>query len=133
MRLKAWSLSGLRYAVRYSSSDVRVRFAPSPTGTMHLGSLRTALYNYLFARAHKGSFILRVEDTDRNRLVPGAVDSFERSLDYYGLTRDEGPSEGGAYGPYYQSQRLKHYHEKCAELVEQRKAYHCFCSEEVTP
>uniref|UniRef100_A0A914W049 Nondiscriminating glutamyl-tRNA synthetase EARS2, mitochondrial n=1 Tax=Plectus sambesii TaxID=2011161 RepID=A0A914W049_9BILA len=130
MRLKPSNFFGLSCVVRHSSSHVRVRFAPSPTGAMHLGSLRTALYNYLFARAHKGAFLLRVEDTDRNRLVDGAVGSFERTLNYYGLKRDEGPSEGGSYGPYYQSQRLNHYQEKCEQLVEEGKAYHCFCSEE---
>ncbi|KAI6204626.1 hypothetical protein M3Y94_00697600 [Aphelenchoides besseyi] len=113
-----------------SDVDVRVRFAPSPTGKLHLGSLRTALFNYLFARSHGGSFILRIEDTDRQRIVPGSVEEFERILDDYNFKRDEGPSEGGSYGPYVQSQRTHLYQEAVNQLIEEGHAYRCFCSAE---
>jgi glutamyl/glutaminyl-tRNA synthetase len=115
------------------SKMVRVRFAPSPTGPMHLGGLRTALYNYLFARSHGGKFILRIEDTDRLRTVPGAADQIERVLDRFGLERDEGPQESGAFGPYRQSERLHHYRHAAEQLVEADAAYPCFCTEQVIP
>uniref|UniRef100_A0A7I4YDJ0 Nondiscriminating glutamyl-tRNA synthetase EARS2, mitochondrial n=1 Tax=Haemonchus contortus TaxID=6289 RepID=A0A7I4YDJ0_HAECO len=110
--------------------EVRVRFAPSPTGHLHLGSLRTALYNFLFARHHKGSFILRIEDTDRARIVPGSVSSIERILDHYDLHYDEGPQKGGNYGPYQQSERLPLYRDAVDQLIDSGHAYRCFCSEE---
>lgn len=94
---------------RYFSKCVRVRFAPSPTGNLHLGGLRTALYNFLFARSHDGKFILRIEDTDRTRLIPEAVEQLEYDLNWAGLTPDEGPSTDGAFGPYIQSQRQEIY------------------------
>lgn len=108
----------------------RVRFAPSPTGYLHVGGLRTALYNYLFARHNNGKFILRIEDTDRSRFVEGAVDKLIKALRWAGLDYDEGPDVGGDFGPYMQSQRLdiyKHYAEK---LISKGKAYYCFCTAE---
>ena len=84
---------------------VRVRFAPSPTGLLHIGGLRTALYNYLFARKHGGTFVLRIEDTDRQRYVSEAEQDMLDSLEWSGLSYDEGPNVGGDYGPYHQSQR----------------------------
>lgn len=108
----------------------RVRFAPSPTGYLHVGGLRTALYNYLFAKHNDGKFILRIEDTDRNRYVEGAVDNLIKALKWAGLEYDEGPDAGGDYGPYMQSQRLKIYKEHADELISKGKAYYCFCTPE---
>ncbi len=107
---------------------VRVRFAPSPTGYLHVGGLRTALYNYLFAKSQKGQFILRIEDTDRNRYVEGAVENLINSLQWCGLNFDEGPEAGGDFGPYMQSQRLKIYHKYADELIQKGCAYYCFCT-----
>uniref|UniRef100_A0AC35UIQ4 Phosphatidylserine synthase n=1 Tax=Rhabditophanes sp. KR3021 TaxID=114890 RepID=A0AC35UIQ4_9BILA len=109
---------------------VRVRFAPSPTGSLHLGSLRTALFNYLFAKKYGGKFILRLEDTDQARLVPGTGEMFEKVLQDFGLALDESPIKGGSYGSYKQSERLNMYKEKCVELIDRKHAYHCFCSAE---
>ncbi|KAM8842313.1 nondiscriminating glutamyl-tRNA synthetase EARS2, mitochondrial [Synchiropus picturatus] len=109
-------------------TEVRVRFAPSPTGFLHLGGLRTALYNYIFAKKFGGSFVLRLEDTDQSRLVPGAADSIEDMLEWAGIPPDESPRRGGPLGPYLQSQRLPLYHEAAARLVESGGAYQCFCS-----
>ena len=89
---------------------VRTRFAPSPTGFMHLGGLRTALYAYLFAKSHDGDFVLRIEDTDRERYVDGAVEVIYSSLKESGMDYDEGPDKGGNYGPYVQSERMEIYH-----------------------
>jgi glutamyl-tRNA synthetase len=111
-------------------SDVRVRFAPSPTGFGHVGSLRTALYNYLFARHHGGKFVLRVEDTDRARYTEGAVENLLDTLKWSGFSYDEGPEIEGNFGPYYQSQRLDIYHKHLEDLITQNAAYPCFCSEE---
>ena len=108
----------------------RVRFAPSPTGYLHVGGLRTALYNYLFARNRKGKFILRIEDTDRNRYVPGAVENLISTLSWAAIDYDEGPDKGGEYGPYLQSERLDIYKEHADILVKNKKAYYCFCSSE---
>lgn len=108
----------------------RVRFAPSPTGYLHVGGLRTALYNYLFARNNNGKFILRIEDTDRNRYVEGAVENLIKVLDWIGLEYDEGPGKDGGYGPYMQSERLELYKKYALELVERKQAYYCFCSSE---
>ncbi len=108
----------------------RVRFAPSPTGYLHVGGLRTALYNYLFAKNTGGKFILRIEDTDRNRYVEGAVENLINVLNWIGLDYDEGPVKGGDYGPYMQSERLDIYKKYADELVQKGKAYHCFCSPE---
>ena len=109
---------------------VRVRFAPSPTGYLHVGGLRTALYNYLFARRHGGVFILRIEDTDRTRLVEGAVEQLVESLAWSGLDFDEGPGKGGPHGPYVQSERLDLYREAIARLRDRGHAYPCFCTPE---
>ncbi len=109
---------------------VRTRFAPSPTGYLHLGGLRTALYTYLFARKMGGTFILRIEDTDQEREVPGAVDKIYQSLALAGLTYDEGPDVGGEYGPYIQTQRKGLYLPYAKELVDKGGAYYCFCTKE---
>ena len=109
---------------------VRVRFAPSPTGSLHIGSVRTTLYNYFFARQSKGTLILRIEDTDQDRLVEGAVDSIYDGLQWMGVAWDEGPREGGPHAPYIQSERLPGYQRAAAELVEKGAAYPCFCSKE---
>jgi glutamyl-tRNA synthetase len=111
-------------------SDVRTRYAPSPTGYMHVGNLRTALYEYLIARSLGGTFVLRIEDTDQSRQVAGAVEVIYRTLSQVGLFHDEGPDIGGPYGPYVQSQRLVLYRERAEELVAAGKAYYCFCSKE---
>jgi glutamyl-tRNA synthetase len=110
--------------------SVRLRFAPSPTGALHIGSVRTFLYNYLFARQRNGTFILRVEDTDRERLVPGAIDSLYEGLHWLGITWHEGPREGGPHAPYIQSERLPLYQKHAQELVDKGAAYYCFCSKE---
>ncbi|MDO5040623.1 MAG: glutamate--tRNA ligase [Peptoniphilus sp.] len=117
--------------------EVRVRFAPSPTGFLHIGGLRTALYNYLFAHKKGGKFILRIEDTDRTRFVEGAIENLIESLNWAGITHDEGVfSEGGKivqkgdFGPYIQSERLDIYRKYVDELIEKGKAYYCFCSKE---
>lgn len=110
--------------------NVRVRYAPSPTGLPHLGNLRTALFNWLFARRHGGKFILRVEDTDRERYVEGALDSVLDSLKWLGLEWDEGPGVGGPLGPYIQSQRLETYKQATQQLIDGGYAYRCYCSRE---
>ena len=118
-----------RLSSRFTSSDVRVRFAPSPTGQLHIGGYRTALYNYLFAKQNNGQFILRLEDTDQERLVPGAAELMEESLEWGHIIPDESPLKGGQFGPYTQSQRLELY-QKCVDiLLESGQAYRCFCSE----
>ncbi len=110
------------------TKPVRVRFAPSPTGYPHVGNIRTALFNWLFARHQGGSFIVRIEDTDVTRRVKGAVKAILDSLQWLGLDWDEGPEVGGKYGPYMQSQRLDMYREAAERLVERGDAYHCYCS-----
>ncbi len=110
-----------------SLTPIRVRFAPSPTGFMHVGGLRTALYNYLFARQNKGVFVLRIEDTDRTRLVKGAVEQIIQTMHWSGIDYDEGPEKDGNFGPYIQSERLDRYKEYAKDLVEKGKAYYCFC------
>lgn len=107
---------------------VRVRLAPSPTGEVHIGTIWIAHFAWLYARQHHGTFVLRIEDTDRQRLVPGSVDRIYEALDWYGLTPDEGPRQGGSYGPYVQSERLALYQQYAQQLVEQGGAYYCFCS-----
>jgi glutamyl-tRNA synthetase len=109
---------------------VRVRIAPSPTGYFHVGSARTALFNWLFARHHGGKFVVRVEDTDRTRYNPEAVPDLAASLRWLGLDWDEGPEVGGPYGPYYQSERLDLYQKYTAQLVAEDHAYECYCSPE---
>jgi glutamyl-tRNA synthetase len=111
-------------------SDVRVRFAPSPTGAMHIGGIRTALFNYFFAKKHKGTFILRIEDTDRNRFVPNAVDYLKDSLNWCGITYDEGPGIGGEYGPYFQSERKQLYQTYVNQLLQSGHAYYAFDTSE---
>ncbi len=110
-----------------TNKPVRVRYAPSPTGHPHVGNIRTALFNWLFARHHGGSFIVRIEDTDTARTVEGAVETILGGLKWLGLDWDEGPDIGGGYGPYYQSERLKIYDEAASRLVAQGDAYHCYC------
>ena len=112
------------------STAVRVRFAPSPTGEPHVGNIRTAIFNWLFARHHSGSFIIRVEDTDQARKVEGATEELLDSLRWLGLDWDEGPDVGGSSGPYYQSQRLEMYREAADQLLEDGHAYRCYCSPE---
>ena len=109
---------------------VRTRFAPSPTGFMHVGNLRTALFEYLIAKSQQGKFILRIEDTDQERLVEGAVDVIYDTLQQVGLDHDEGPDIGGEYGPYIQSQRKDTYRPYAEQLVREGKAYYCFCTKE---
>lgn len=118
-------------------SEIRVRFAPSPTGYLHIGGLRTALYNYLFARAKGGKFILRIEDTDRTRLVEDAIENLIKSLEWSGIDYDEGVFiedgkvvEKGEYGPYIQSNRLDIYKKYVDMLIEKGYAYYCFCSKD---
>lgn len=112
------------------TSPVRARFAPSPTGFLHLGSLRTALYNYLLAKSTGGTFILRIEDTDRTRLVAGAEQNIFDTLKWCNLKVNEGPQEGGAFGPYRQSDRKEIYKKYADELLEKGLAYKCYCSKE---
>ncbi len=107
---------------------VRVRFAPSPTGPLHIGGARTALFNWLFARHHGGVFILRIEDTDQKRYVPGSVEVILDGLRWLGLNWDEGPEVGGDYGPYVQSERTALYQQWANWLVEQGRAYRCYCT-----
>ena len=110
-----------------NTKRVRTRFAPSPTGYMHIGNLRTALYCYLFAKAQNGDFILRIEDTDRSRYVPDAVDFIKRTLTAAHIIPDEGPDIGGNFAPYIQSQRLATYQEYADKLIAAGFAYRCFC------
>lgn len=109
---------------------VRTRFAPSPTGFMHIGNLRTGLYTFLYARKHKGTFILRIEDTDQERKVEGAVEAIYRTLNIAGMDYDEGPDKDGGYGPYVQTERMGLYKEYAEKLVELGGAYYCFCDKE---
>ncbi|KAG9086712.1 Glutamate--tRNA ligase mitochondrial [Ceratobasidium sp. 370] len=105
----------------------RLRFAPSPTGFLHLGGLRTALFNHVMARKLQGEWVLRVEDTDRARLVPGSVDDIRRGLEWAGVEYDHGPGIGGPHGPYVQSERLDLYHKYAKKLLDSGHAYRCFC------
>lgn len=113
-------------------SRIRTRYAPSPTGRMHVGNLRTALYEYLIAKHEGGDFLLRIEDTDQERFVEGALDIIYRTLDKTGLVHDEGPDKDGGCGPYIQSERQKEgiYLKYAKELVEKKEAYYCFCTKE---
>lgn len=111
-------------------SEVRTRFAPSPTGYMHIGNLRTALYEYLIARKNGGKFILRIEDTDQERYVEGSTDVIFKTLKLAGMEHDEGPDVGGDYGPYIQSERKPIYKEYAEKLIERGAAYYCFCTKE---
>jgi nondiscriminating glutamyl-tRNA synthetase len=112
------------------SENVRVRFAPSPTGSLHIGGARTALFNLLFARHNNGTFVLRIEDTDTERSTEESTQQIIRSLKWLGLDWDEGPEKGGDFGPYFQSQRLELYKEEVDRLLAEGKAYYCYCSPE---
>ena len=112
------------------TTPVRVRYAPSPTGEPHVGNVRTAIFNWLFARHHGGSFIIRVEDTDRGRMIEGSTEGLLDALRWLGLEWDEGPDVGGDYGPYYQSQRLDLYRQVIDRLLDAGSAYTCYCSPE---
>ncbi|MBQ2606408.1 MAG: glutamate--tRNA ligase, partial [Clostridiales bacterium] len=109
---------------------IRTRFAPSPTGFMHVGNLRTALYEYLTAKHENGTFVLRIEDTDQERYVEGATQVIYDTMKLAGLDHDEGPDIGGEYGPYVQSERLGLYKPYAEQLVKEGKAYRCFCTKE---
>ncbi|HAN94230.1 MAG: glutamate--tRNA ligase [Limnochordia bacterium] len=111
-------------------NTVRVRFAPSPTGYLHVGGARTALFNWLFARQHRGVFVLRIEDTDLARSTEEATQAILDSLEYLGLDWDEGPRKGGSFGPYFQSERLHLYRQYVEKLMEQGRAYKCYCTPE---
>jgi len=113
-----------------TESPARVRFAPSPTGRLHIGGARTALYDYLLARQTKGEFVLRIEDTDRKRFVPGAEQEIYEALSWLGMDWDEGPDVGGPHAPYRQSERVDIYLEHAEQLVESGRAYYCFCTPE---
>ena len=113
-----------------ANNTVRTRFAPSPTGYMHVGNLRTALYTYLTAKHQGGTFILRIEDTDQGRLVEGAADVIYKTLRETGMNWDEGPDIGGPVGPYVQSERMGIFKKYALELVEKGEAYYCFCTNE---
>ena len=114
------------------SIKIRTRFAPSPTGKMHVGNLRTALYAYLIAKHKNGDFLLRIEDTDQERYVEGAIDIINSTMQKAGLSHDEGPDKDGGVGPYVQSERVKTgiYMKYAKELVDKGEAYYCFCTKE---
>ena len=112
------------------SKTITTRFAPSPTGFMHIGNLRTALYSYLLSKSQGGKFILRIEDTDQVRLVDGATDVILKTLEMTGIDYDEGPVVGGEHGPYIQSERLPIYKEYAEKLIASGHAYYCFCTPE---
>ena len=113
-----------------SPRPVRVRYAPSPTGFLHVGGARTALYDYLLAKKTGGAFIIRIEDTDQKRFNPAAIPDLLDGLRYLGLNWDEGPEVGGDYGPYYQTERLDIYQKYIQVLLDQGQAYRCFCTPE---
>ncbi|MFH1959207.1 MAG: glutamate--tRNA ligase [Patescibacteria group bacterium] len=112
------------------NKTIRTRMAPSPTGDMHVGSMATLLKNYAFAKKNNGQFILRIEDTDQNRLIKGSKSELKQVIHDYGLDWDEGPDRDGKYGPYVQSQRLEIYQKKAKELIDKDLAYYCFCSKD---
>ena len=112
------------------TATVRTRYAPSPTGPQHIGGIRSALFGWMLARRHGGQFILRIEDTDQKRFVPGSVEMIEEAFDWLGMDIDEGPRQGGDYGPYVQSQRLELYQSYAKRLVEGGHAYKCFATAE---
>src|SRR6266568_9002928 len=111
-------------------AGIRVRFAPSPTGYVHVGNARTALFNWLFARHHGGVFVLRIEDTDIERSKEAYEQQLLEDLRWFGLDWDEGPDRGGPFGPYRQSERGEFYFRYAAQLLDQGHAYYCFCSAE---
>ena len=108
----------------------RLRMAPSPTGSPHIGNIRTAVFDYLYARHTGGTFVLRIEDTDRNRFVEGSLEEMMRALRWMGMQWDEGPEVGGPFGPYFQSQRLDFYHKYVRRLIDSGRAYYCYCTKE---
>ena len=112
------------------ASDVRVRFAPSPTGKLHIGGARTAIYNWAFARANGGTFILRIDDTDPTRSTDENTQIILRAMRWLGLDWDEGPEVGGDFGPYAQTERLDLYKQAAQKLWDEGKAYPCFCTKE---
>ena len=112
------------------SDTVRVRYAPSPTGDPHIGNIRTAMFNWLFARNNGGNFVVRVEDTDQSRITEGAVDNILNGLEWLGIDWDEGPRVGGDFGPYFQSERLERYNAAAEQLIASGDAYRCYCSPE---
>ena len=113
-----------------NTPTVRTRMAPSPTGEMHVGSMGIVLKNYAFAKKHGGTFVLRIEDTDKEREIEGAVGNIQDIITAYGLDWDEGPLKGGAHGPYIQSEKLPVYAEMAKQLVATDKAYYCTCTKE---
>lgn len=119
--INVWKLLSLQ-----EKMETRVRFAPSPTGPLHVGGVRTALFSYLFAKKNKGVFILRIEDTDQNRYVEGSETYIQNALEWAGMIPDEGPSNGGAFGPYRQSERKAIYQQHIQELIARGKAYYAF-------
>ena len=116
-------------------TKIRTRYAPSPTGKMHVGNLRSALYEFLIAKHAGGDFMLRIEDTDQERYVEGATEIIYRTLEKTGLVHDEGPDKDGGYGPYVQSERMKTgiYMKYAKELIDKGEAYYCFCDKERRP
>ena len=112
------------------AAEVRVRFAPSPTGQPHIGNIRTALFNWLFARHHGGKFIVRIEDTDQTRFVDGAIEAVLDGLRWLNIDWNEGPEVDGPHAPYEQSQRLEIYQRLSEQLLDQGNAYYCYCSRE---
>lgn len=126
----SWTNFFCTHNIIYGMNSLRVRFAPSPTGYLHVGGLRTALYNFLLARKFNGKFILRIEDTDQSRKVEGAMENLIETLQWAGVEFDEGPGKEGNVGPYIQSQRLEIYHQHVRQLIDSDKAYYCFCSAE---
>jgi len=121
----------MAYKSYMENQKVRTRFAPSPTGYLHIGGLRTALYSYLFAKQNNGEFILRLEDTDQKRFVEDAAQAIYDGLAWAGINYDEGPNVGGKYGPYIQSERSELYKKYAQELIDKDHAYHCFCDETI--
>src|SRR5262249_61122772 len=113
-----------------AGGEVRVRFAPSPSGDLHVGNVRTAIYDWAFARSTGGKFILRIEDTDRTRVRPEYISSAQETLRWLGLEWDEGPGVGGPFGPYLQSERLDIYTEWVDRFLKDGNAYHCYCTQE---
>jgi len=120
----------VKLAMIDDTKTVRTRMAPSPTGELHIGGLRTLLYDYALAKKNNGQFILRIEDTDQKRLIPGSQERILQVIKDYGLSWDEGPDIGGPYGPYVQTQRLEIYQKYIQELIDQGFAYYCFCTQE---
>src|SRR3989338_11628452 len=117
---------------RLAGRQVRVRIAPSPTGEdLHIGNVYTALINYVFAKKNQGKFIIRIEDTDQSRLVPGSKERILASLKWLGINYDEGPDVGGPFAPYEQSKRFDLYQKYAKELVDKNAAYYCFCTTEI--